>query len=478
MPEHLLELAVDSWHGETRAFAAERGLTAVHIELDRAFRAEHLVVRETMTGGLADASARLGELAAALSPITYGGVSSRLFTTSTGDGPGDWEHRLAVALPDESVATILDLTDIAARHDARLWREDGVAGRVVVARHTRIGRAESHRRFTALLADLGAHDVLDARAWHVSRPQSLIGTHLRWHVPTGDRPRIPATSVAAGTPGVPATYLPIPGVEHRAVFDPALKQFPEAYRHGEPGFTDPDLAGRWRAHRRAALAHVLGLVATSDLADSLVLRGSAAMRAWFPETAREPGDLDFVVMPASREAGPELLDALREAVRANPGPGLDGSHAPMEDIWTYERAEGRRVVFPVRAEGLPESRVQVDVVFGENLPIPPEPLTVDGETLWAATAELSLAWKLQWLHTDMWPQGKDLYDAVLLAEHTTVDHGLVRDLLRPELGERADAWTPVSVLGLMPDWPNLRDEDPSVPGELDGWLRRLARALA
>lgn len=94
-------------------------------------------------------------------------------------------------------------------------------------------------------------------------------------------------------------------------------------------------------------------MARSELSDSLVLRGSAAIRAWFPEAAREPGDLDFVVMPATRKPGPELLDALRAAVRADPGPGLDASWTPMEDIWTYERAEGRRIVFPVRAEGLP-----------------------------------------------------------------------------------------------------------------------------
>ncbi|PYC74957.1 hypothetical protein C7C45_03455 [Micromonospora arborensis] len=38
----------------------------------------------------------------------------------------------------------------------------------------------------------------------------------------------------------------------------------------------------------------------------------------------------------------------------------------------------------------------------------------------AAPAPLALAWKLLWLATDRYPQGKDLYDAALLAEHTTV----------------------------------------------------------
>ena len=41
----------------------------------------------------------------------------------------------------------------------------------------------------------------------------------------------------------------------------------------------------------------------------------------------------------------------------------------------------------------------------------------------AAPAPLALAWKLLWLATDTYPQGKDLYDAVLLAENTTVGPG-------------------------------------------------------
>lgn len=35
----------------------------------------------------------------------------------------------------------------------------------------------------------------------------------------------------------------------------------------------------------------------------------------------------------------------------------------------------------------------------------------------------------------------------------------------------------MDVLALMPDWPNTLDEDPSVPGEVEGLLRRLAIAL-
>ena len=63
----------------------------------------------------------------------------------------------------------------------------------------------------------------------------------------------------------------------------------------------------------------------------------------------------------------------------------------------------------------------------------------------------ALAWKLLWLATDTYPQGKDLYDAVLLAEHTTVDQSLVRQLMRPELGPEADTFRAETVLSWAVD---------------------------
>jgi hypothetical protein len=50
------------------------------------------------------------------------------------------------------------------------------------------------------------------------------------------------------------------------------------------------------AHR-AVLDHVLGLVMGLPWSDSLVLRGSVLMRAWVGEKARDPADLDFVMLP-------------------------------------------------------------------------------------------------------------------------------------------------------------------------------------
>ncbi|NUT46686.1 MAG: nucleotidyl transferase AbiEii/AbiGii toxin family protein, partial [Saccharothrix sp.] len=212
-------------------------------------------------------------------------------------------------------------------------------------------------------------------------------------------------------------------------------------------------------------------------------RGSVALRAWLGEAAREPGDLDFVVTPRTFPAdGPEadaLLSGLVAAVAADPGPGLRADQVVSEHIWTYERVPGRRLVFPFDVEGLPQGAVQVDLVFGEEMP--EDPVTVEvpplGTPARAASPRLSLAWKLLWLMTDTYPQGKDLYDAVLLAEHTTVPLELVRELLRPELDTEADAFAAESVLALAVDWDNFRAERPGVEGDARSWLRRLAVAL-
>jgi Nucleotidyl transferase AbiEii toxin, Type IV TA system len=123
--------------------------------------------------------------------------------------------------------------------------------------------------------------------------------------------------------------------------------------------------------------------------------------------------------------------------------------------------------------------VQIDLVFGEPLPLPPEPLVLPGiaSRLLAAPAPLALAWKLLWLATDSYPQGKDLYDAALLADHTSVDLSLVRSLMRPELGSEAGDFSAATVLDWEADWTNFTDEYPNVTGTADEWTTRLALAL-
>ncbi|WP_202919484.1 nucleotidyl transferase AbiEii/AbiGii toxin family protein [Saccharothrix deserti] len=365
--------------------------------------------------------------------------------------------------------------------------------RFVTQRCRGVGLATARTRLDALLAVLrdGGYEVLEVEEEYVVHDDALHVDRgwldsTRW----GDRHNVRDAllgSAASRGRGAPSTFRPLAAegrdVRQHRVFDPALKHFDHAYRAGEPVFGDPAEGARWSAARRAAMAHVFAVLAASPWAGNLVLRGSVALRAWLGEVAREPGDLDFVVVPKTfAPDGPEaraMLEGLVAAVAADPGPGLRADQVVAEHIWTYERVPGRRLVFPFDVDGLPQGAVQADLVFNEDLPDAPVAVEVPplGTRVLAASPALSLAWKLQWLVTDMYPQGKDLYDAVLLAERTPVSLDLVRDLIRPELGDEADGFTWASVLDLRVDWENFRAEQPGVEGDAGPWLRRLADAL-
>ncbi|MER6983361.1 nucleotidyl transferase AbiEii/AbiGii toxin family protein [Streptomyces carpinensis] len=239
-------------------------------------------------------------------------------------------------------------------------------------------------------------------------------------------PRAPLDDEARSRLDLPSTLRPIPdeGVVQRPVFDPALKQYSNAYRAADPHFTDDDAERAWRAARRTAIGLVLSAISDSPWADSLVLRGSVLLRAWFGTAAREPGDLDFVVVPQSwridESRTQAMLAGLARAAEAaalrgagsdrldsDGGAGADrlGSHggavriiaaeAASDDIWTYDRVPGRRMVLPWTCDGLPGGVVQMDFVFNEHLALDPEPTLLpwasDGPDaiLNAATPELS-----------------------------------------------------------------------------------------
>ncbi|WP_432118959.1 nucleotidyl transferase AbiEii/AbiGii toxin family protein [Streptomyces sp. bgisy032] len=255
-------------------------------------------------------------------------------------------------------------------------------------------------------------------------------------------PREPLDEATRRAEDLPRTLLPLVGddVVQRPVFDPALKHHRNAYRATDPRFADPERGDTWRTARRQALRLVLAAIAGSPWVDALVLRGSVLMSVWFGQAAREPGDLDFVVVPHTwrmedgrtdrmltgiAEAAQELADARGRKV------GISARGAVVEDIWTYERVPGRRMVLPWGAPGLPGGHVQLDFVFNERLPEEPEPVELpDGAVVQAATAELSLAWKLMWLINDAHAQGKDLYDAVLLAERYPLRRELLHEVFR------------------------------------------------
>ena len=294
--------------------------------------------------------------------------------------------------------------------------------------------------------------------------------------------------------GVPRTLRTIPGagLVQRPVFEPALKHFPNAYRAGDPRFADERAAARWRQARTRALDQVLEAIADSQWVDHLVLRGSVLLRTWYGRAAREPGDLDFVVLPESWRIEEARTDAMLEAIalgaeRAGPDGGvrISASGAVSDAIWTYDRVPGRRLLLPWDADGVPGGWVQLDFVFNEKLPIGPEPVCVSagsdrpGALVLGATPELSLAWKLLWLVTDMHPQGKDLYDAVLLAENT----GLRYEVLRAVCRDASDGYFEASALRrwhistLGTEWQHFRDEYQDQPESDSEYVRRLAAAL-
>ncbi|MFJ4279300.1 nucleotidyl transferase AbiEii/AbiGii toxin family protein [Streptomyces massasporeus] len=255
-------------------------------------------------------------------------------------------------------------------------------------------------------------------------------------------PREPLDDATRRTEHLPKTLRPVPGddVVQFPVFDPALKHHHNAYRATDPCFSDPERGEAWRAARRQALHLVLAAIGDSEWVDALVLRGSVLMSAWFGDAAREPGDLDFVVVPhtwrmedgrTDRMLGGIAAAAQELAEARGPGVGISARGAVVEDIWTYDRVPGRRMVLPWGAPGLPGGHVQLDFVFNERLPEEPEPTELAGGALvQAATPALSLAWKLMWVISDAHAQGKDLYDAVLLAERYPLRRELLHEVFR------------------------------------------------
>ncbi|MFF3748939.1 nucleotidyl transferase AbiEii/AbiGii toxin family protein [Streptomyces sp. NPDC002018] len=277
---------------------------------------------------------------------------------------------------------------------------------------------------------------------------------------------------------------------------------------------------RHRAARRAAMDHVLALIAAAPWSAGLVLRGSVPLCAWLGDRAREPGDLDWV-MPAPAPPAPEfgtwgtrpvlppeglrwadageymyprspyedLVATLRERPIASRGVVLDVEGCREDGDWTYRYDEnpGIRIIVPWHAEGLEPGTVRLDFASDETLPEAPVWTAVprgDGgppTPVRTASRALSLAWKLLWLHTDGEDGeavgAKDLFDAVLLAGSPRTR--LTPRLLRKVLGrERSARFGTETVRGWRvdpADWEALQAD----PGdEAAEWRERLARALA
>jgi len=308
----------------------------------------------------------------------------------------------------------------------------------------------------------------------------------------GEATKEPLSEADRAELGLPRTFRAVadPGVTQQLVFDPATKQHNRSFRAGEPRFTDAGQAASWRQARRAAIVTVLTAISGSPWAQHLVLRGSVLLKAWLGAVAREPGDLDFVVIPAHWDIGDSrsrqmLTGVAARAQQACAGSpvAIDAGRAAVGGIWTYDRVPGLRMMLPWTADGGHSGDLQLDFVFNEHLPASAEPTAVSLSSdcpqalVLAVTPELSLAWKVQWLITDTYPQAKDLYDAVLLAERTPLRY----DLLRQVMTTADPASQPITLADITSldhiDFDAFRADYPDLPADEHDLIQRLAAAL-
>lgn len=305
-------------------------------------------------------------------------------------------------------------------------------------------------------------------------------------------PRTPNAAPPA-TPSTLESGMANSGVARPKCFDPALKHFAEGFRAGEPQFSSTDVETLWQANRLKVLHHILRLISESKCTDHLVLRGSVLLRTWLGEEARQPGDLDWVVTPLNwrinQQSSKQLIEGIEDLLR---GSFVEDSlHIPdtpfaTDEIWTYEKAPGWRVIVPWKEDN-PElnGTVQMDFVFGEVMPSDPKVTEVvigafSPVPLLTATIEQSLAWKLLWLATDSYAMGKDLYDAVLLAENCSITSKLLKQTF--EVGE-TEYYSPYKrfsadeVRSWQVEWDEFIKEYPTIPGTDVEWRERLVAAL-
>lgn len=212
-----------------------------------------------------------------------------------------------------------------------------------------------------------------------------------------------------------------------------------------------------------------------------------------------PEGLHWLCEEEAADTGPPYADLLERVARqpeAAPGLVLDAENARVDGTWTYAEYDtpGVRLLIPWRADRLPPGEVRLDFARDELLPEPPVWTLIprgDGghpTPVRTASRELSLAWKLLWLYTDSRDgrraQGKDLYDAVLLAEAGPEGALPLPPRLLRKVFDRAAtpadgrALDPAAVLRWDVDWAAFQERHPAVRGTAEDWLRRLAGALA
>lgn len=293
--------------------------------------------------------------------------------------------------------------------------------------------------------------------------------------------------------GYPKSFPILPAderVNRPQMFDPALRQYGHGIRLGEPTFRDPEIGDRWFAARRRVMDHLVQLIGASAWKDSLVLRGSYLLKQWFGDAAREPGDLDWVIRPPHTSwlslSDWGVFNGLADLIRQRDklyGADITITDMVVDEIWTYDRIPGRRMVLTWQAEDLPVGTSQMDFVLNEDMWTEPVETTItmkDGRStiLWTASPEMSLAWKLVWLNSDSHPQGKDLYDATLLAEYRPLPSDLLRHVIR-EIRAHYGVWelTTADQNDCDFHWQDFVKDYPGIQGTEQEWLSRLIDAL-
>ena len=259
-------------------------------------------------------------------------------------------HVKLLLAADSDVPALTALARSHASHlprNARRIRDDRRLERFVTQRCFAVGRSTALRRLDALLSALSnaGYPVLDIEREYVgadSQPftrrrldriarsrfmKQFLGRFFSNHstfVPPPrpvSTPNPPAPVAPRQPPGqFPATFDPdrppsvTAEVSQPRVFDPSLLNFRNAFRWGEPTFTDPTVSGEWALARHRVMTHLLTRVAESPAADSLMLRGSVLLKLWLGEAARDPGDLDWIVDPPSAKLSDSASGQLIETV--------------------------------------------------------------------------------------------------------------------------------------------------------------------
>lgn len=308
-----------------------------------------------------------------------------------------------------------------------------------------------------------------------------------WLPPEPTQVRREASWVSVEPAEWPNSWALPSSAEQPRLFDPSVKHLGEAYRRGDPSRSSDE----WHASRGHVFGAALRSIAASPARESLCLRGSALLPHHLGSAARTAGDIDWVVMPSSvtidSDQGIGVIEATKAALGTvdDPRVKLYVEAAEADNIWTYDRVPGRRLTVPWSNHHGENGVVQMDFVFGEKLwqdPVEVVIMSDDGPAnLLGATPELSLAWKVLWLASDMYPQGKDLYDAVLLAERHRVD----RQLISRALSESGTGQARELAIGDLAEhliaapigWDDFVAEYPDVGGTPGQWISRLTRAL-